>query len=408
MAHRNTVTAILLAVATTAGITLGQLSGQPTEEEQKPQGTTPLRIMPYVDIKAVSDSNIDRTTTDENDEVYGQALAGLKIGYSGSSLNLLLTAFASTRAHADESDRDFDTVGQGLHLRYGTRDTILIEASQAYRQVTDTDSFGTDVAVGGVSPDSVLDVASRQERDILQAGLSIGFAPGDKSEIDVGYRFDSVDYNDSGLLKLTSHSATLEVANELTDKTAALVAVRGGIQDSDAIDDSADLYAASLGFRISGTDKLNLRATGGFQQYNRPDSDESIDSFVYNVLATLATTDKVTMNAGARNGTQLSSLFAGNGTEYMIFWLGAALQASSAVRLSVNAAYREDEYLDPILVGDALVDRTDKGTGVRLRADYQAPSDYLSLYSQVLFETVESNAADYDQTLISIGMRLQY
>jgi len=403
--HKQTSLQAIVCVALTVTVLAW---GQRALAQEPWLETAPVRIIPYVDVRGVYDSNIDRVPTNEEDETFADTLVGINLGYAGTSLNLLLAGFASRRWHMDETDRDFESAGQGLRLRYGSRETLLVQVNQSYRRVSDSDTFSSDVAVGGVSPDSVLDVASRQRRDILQAALMVGFDPTAKTELDASYRFDTVDYNDRGLLQLTSHTAQLEAASKATDKTATLLQVRGGIQDSDAVDDSADFYSASLGIRVRGTDKLNLRATGGFQQYNRPGDADSVDSFVYSALATLSASDKVTLRAGARNGTQLSSLFAGNGTEYMIFWLGAALQASPAVRLSLNAAYREDEYLDP--VAGMLVDRTDKGTAVRLRADYQAPSDYLSLYSEILFENVDSNARDfgYDQTRVSLGMRIQY
>jgi hypothetical protein len=159
--------------------------------------------------------------------------------------------------------------------------------------------------------------------------------------------------------------------------------------------------------KTKGTDKLTLKATGGFQQYNRPNG-ETEDSAVFNATASLAATDKLTIQFNARNGTQLSSLFAGNGTEYAIYSTSAMIKVSPALTLSVGANYRVDDYLDPVNIGGVLVDRTDKGTGVRARAEYVAPSQNLRLYAQVVNSSIDSDASDYDQTLVSLGARLQY
>lgn len=400
---KMSIMAIVVAVASQS---FGQLprSAMP-EMKGMPQETSykAWSVMPYADISGVSDSNFLRSENNEESETYFDALAGLTLSYNGINLNAIIAGFASARWHQDYTDADFENVGQGIRLRYGTRDTIQWEANQAYRRVTETDTFGSEVAVGNVSPDSVLDSASTSERDILQATLKAGYNPTDKSEIDASYRFDSVDYTDDSILKVTSQSALLEIASQVTDKSSGILAIEGGIQDSEAVTDDADFYSASLGLKTKGTDKLRLKAKAGFQQYNRPNG-ETEDSAVYDASASLAATDKLSLNVGARNGTQLSSLFAGNGTEYDILFAGASLKASESIRLSANASYRTDEYLDQVNGQD----REDTGTAFSVRADYTAPSEYLKLYLKLTQQTVESGTSEYDQTLVSLGARLQY
>ncbi|MFU8780191.1 MAG: hypothetical protein ACNA71_04105, partial [Kiritimatiellia bacterium] len=326
MEHKKIMAVITIgAVMSSAVSSLAQQLTLPEPETAAGSYNLPLRFMPYVDLSAVHDSNFSRAAANEESETYYNALAGLSVAYTGSSLDLLLAVFASTRRHSDYSDEDFETIGQGARLRYGQRETIAWEASQSFRRVTDVDVFGNEIAVGNVSPDSVLDNAASTERDIMQATLHAGYDATDKTELDLSYRFDSADYTSDDLVKVTSHTAMLEIASRLTDKSSGILALRAGLQDSEGIDDSADFYAASLGFKTKGTDKLTLKATGGFQQYNRPDDRDAVDSFVFDANASLVASDKVTLRAGARNGVALSSLFAGNGTEFATYYAGAAL-----------------------------------------------------------------------------------
>ena len=370
--------------------------------------TLPIRITPYVDVSGVYDSNFFKDTDDEESEVFLTALAGLNLAYIGEKTDATLSAFASARRHNDYDANDFETYGQGLRLRYGSRDIFTIEAIQAFRRVTQEDTFGSEIAIGAVSPDSVLDTAASLERDIFQAAIHFGIDPSDKTELDLSYRYDFVDYTTSDIDKITTQTAGIETASRLTHKTSGLVVARYGVQDSDGLDDTADFYNVKAGFKTTTTDKLNVRAAAGFQNYNRPDDQESKESFVFDAQASLRATDKVTLLAGGRNGTQLSSLFRGNAAEYTIYYLGAQMQATTSIRLSANAAYREDEYFDPVNVDGELLDRTDKGTAFSVRGDYQSPSQYLSFYTQLTFDSIESPAGDYDQTQVKLGLRLQY
>lgn len=403
------ISKMVMAVAiVSTGYTFAQLPADISVGAGPKMGDDSLKLRPYIEAKGSQDSNFKETPTDEDSETYFDVLGGLQLSYAGPNLQLLVAGFGSSRMHSDYTDDDFETYGEGIRLIYGTRDTLKITVNQAYRNVTDNDAFGSEVAVGGVSPDSVLDTAASQERDIMQAAVVLGYNLSDKTDLDGSYRFDSVDYTDKTIQKVTSHTALFEIASKVTDKTSGVLALKTGIQDGDQIDESADFYSASLGLKTKGTDKLKLKATAGFQQYNRPGDLDSEESTVFDAMASLRASEKLSLQAGARNGTQLSSLFAGNGTEYSIFFAGARLAVSPSVKLSANVAYRQDDYLDPVTINGALVDRTDKGTSFSIRADYKTPSEYMNLFAQVVQQSIESDAGDYDQTLASLGVRLQY
>ncbi len=369
----------------------------------------PLRIIPYLDLSSVYDSNFFRSTDDEESDIFINALAGLELSYTGVQFDALATVFGSARRHADFDDADFETYGQSIRLRYGTRDTVKIEANQSFRRVTEEDTMSSEIAIGAVSPDSALDTATSAERDILQAGLRAGFDITDKTQLDLSYRYDFVDYTFRGLDKITTQTAGIEGALRITDKSSGIILTRYGLQDSDGLDDSADFIHAQAGVRTESTDKLHLRATAGYQKYNRPGDLDSEDTFVFDARASLLVTDKLSLHAGGRNGTQLSSTMRGNSAEYIILFMGGQMQPTESIRLSANLAYREDDYIDPVFIDDGnAVDRTDKGTSINLRLDYLAPSEYVTLYTQLTFDSIESPLGDYDRTQLSAGIRLQY
>ena len=378
-------------------------------EPTAPQpGSSPVVLKPYAELMGVYDDNITRASDNTIDDIYGQATAGLRLQYVGSMISLTGAGFVSRRAYHDTSRLDFTSVGQALQLQYGHRDQYEIRIRQGIRRIEDTDTHGSDTVVGNVSPDSALDVASSSERTIMQVSALVGKNVTDKSEVDASYRFDSVDYEASQLLTLRTQTAQLEAATALTDKSAVILVLRGGLQSLESLDDDADFYAAQIGVKTRSTEKLRLRAAGGFQQYNRPGDADSIDAASFDIQALLAATDKVTLRAGSRNGTQLSSSVRGNTTEFTTVFIGASLQASTALRISANAAYREDEYVDTVIINGVPTDRTDKGTSLSLRAAYQTMSEMLKVISEISYSDIDSDAGDYDQTRVSIAAQLQF
>ena len=389
-------------------IAFGILAGSAIHAAAETRYATPVRITPHVDVRGVYDSNFFRTSDNEESDIYINAQAGLSLSYIGTQTDASASVFASARRYDEFDDNDFETIGQSLRLRYGTRDTVRIEASQSYRRVTEEDTLSSEIAIGGVSPDSALDTATSAKRDILQAAMVVGIDPTEKMQLDLSYRFDFVDYSSRDLDKITTQTGGLEGAFRMTDKSSGIILARYSIQDSDGLDDSADSINTQAGVKTESTDKLTLRATAGYQRYNRPGDLSSEDTFAFDVRAVLIATDKLQFLAGSRNGTQLSAIIRGNSADYAIYYVGARMKATDSFRLSATASYREDEYIDPVIINGVPTDRTDKGTGVNLRADYLAPSRYVSLYTQLTFNAIESPTGDYDRTQISAGIRLEY
>jgi hypothetical protein len=227
-------------------------------------------------------------------------------------------------------------------------------------------------------------------------------------QLDIGYRFDDVNYSSTDLYDLQSHIGQAESAYRMTDKTDALLTFCGGIQDNGVISDPAESYTARVGMKTRGTDKLIFKGGVGVQQFNRAVADDVTD-FNYDVAASLAMTDKLVLQAGGRNGMLLSSLYAVNGSEYDSIWAGVLYTVVPTIVLSGNVAFRRDDYLDPVPTDSGTTERIDEGTAFRLRATYQTPAKFLRLYSQASYETVESTAVpNYDDTRLDLGATLQY
>ena len=364
-------------------------------------------ISPYVDMSATYDSNVNQSRSDVKGDVFGDATLGLRVGYSSYQLEFNGLGFLSGRKYADVTENDFTAGGDLLRLKYGNRDQIAIEVDQTYRHITDIDRYGSEAAVAGVSPDSVLDVSARSQRDIMQAGISAGRNLTDKLELDAGYRFDDVNYDQSALADLRNHIGQIEAAYKITDKSAGLLTVKGAVQENRRTDDSANYYAARLGMRTRSTDKLTFKGSAGVQHYSPPSGD-SETGFNFDLVGSWVATERIGVEAGGRNGSQMSSLYANNGSDYQIFWLGATYRINPSVSTTLSGAYRIDDYMNPVESAGGMVDRKDKGFAARVRADYQAPAKFLKVYGEASYEDASSNIEGYSDTRVAIGAILSY
>ena len=362
---------------------------------------------PYAALSGVYDSNVDKTPQNKKEDVFFNSEAGLKLGYSAYAVDFSGLGFLGNRNYSDLTDKDFSSGGEILKFKQGTHDTVVFEADQTFRRVEDSDVHGSEAAVMGVSPDSVLDSSATSRRDVNNVGISAGRNLTDKLQLDIGYRFDDINYDDPTLLDIQNNIGQAEGAYRLTDKTDALLTLLGGIQDNGA-SDPANYYISRVGLKTRGTDKVIFKGGVGVQVYERPKADD-ISSFSYDLSASWIATDKIMLQAGGRNGTVLSSLYADNASEYNIIWAGASYAFIPTVVLSGNVSFRRDDYIDPVTVSGATQNRVDDGTGVRARLDYLTPAKFMRVYTEAAYQSTDSSISEKsDETRISLGVNLQY
>ena len=367
-------------------------------------------ISPYVQEAGTYDSNIDQTPDNVRDDYFLTSEAGVKAGYSVFMLEGSALGFASYRNYADATDKDFGTYGESANVKYGLRERVQIQAEEAFRHVQDNDAHGSDTAIGGISADSVLDAATQSKRNISHGGVSVGRDVSDKVELDFGYRYDGVRYDEAGLANLDGHAGLIEGAYRVTDKSALFATLFGGVQENSIMDGSANYYGARLGAKTRGTELITVKAGAGVQRYDRPAGvGDDTTAFNFDAMASWVLTDKILVRAGGKNGTMMSSALALNVTDFHVAWAGGVYQVLPTTALSLNTIYRIDDYRDPVeLAGGGTINRQDKGTGVSARADYQTPAAFMSVYAEASYQKTDSNVSGYDETRVSVGTNLKY
>lgn len=365
-------------------------------------------LHPYVDASATWDSNIMNASEGKQDDTYLDGTLGLQLGYATVNADCNGRAFLGTRKYADLSEQDFSTGGELLRFKHGTQDPFRICADQSFRRLEDVDRYGNEFAVGSVSPASILDSSSRARRDINQFGISADSEVTDKTTLQLGYKHDAINYAPDDIIDMTGDSVQMDTAYRVAVRTAMLLSLKTETQNRDE-GDGANYYAARLGARTHGTDKLVIRASAGVQQFDNPSGNGTEDTLSYDLSAQWAVSAKTSLQAGCRNGAVVSSVYADNAAQYDVAWLGGEYRPIPVLAFSLRSAYRTDDYMEPIAVSGGTADRKDTGIANRLRADYCTPSTRLRLYAELLAETTESSLADdYDKMRINTGATVQY
>jgi len=363
-------------------------------------------LSPFAGLAGTYDSNVNRASSGEEDDVYLEGDLGLKLGYQARDLAIDGIGFGQQRLYADLDESDFGAGGEALRLRYGAPERIVVELQQSWRRVEDQDTYAALTSIGGISADAFLDANVRSRRDLWEVGAGVGAKLTDKTDVRAGYLFNETDYASTNLLDLTSHNAQLEALYKFRAKSAAVATLLGGVQESDQVDDEATYVAARLGLQTLQTDRLLFKVGVGEQHYERPEGGAE-DRFHFDGQATWTATDKTQVILEGRNGIQLSSVSRANVVDYTVVRLGIAHRVNPVLALSANGTYRLDDYQDPVPQGDQLVDRRDNGATIAFRADYRIPSKYLRLFAETSYETVDSTVRDYDVARATLGVAFE-
>jgi hypothetical protein len=375
-------------------------------------------LRPRVDAMVGYDTNPDRaflsggdpSDIDESDTFVDGAV-GLRLLNTGFQRDISMDLQLGRRIYQDLTENDFTYGGERLNLNVGSPSDLRVELNQGFHVTEESDSWGSPNAVGSVSPDTVLDVSARVRREVLQVGGDLERDVTDKVRMGVGYRFESVDYDedqDESARDLESRYGNLEASMELTDKSRASTRVVVGTQDNESTDEF-DYFSVLAGLLTQGTDKLSADAAVGYQRLAGDESDA--DGFHFQLASIWQATEKVDLQVGARNGLQASSIYEDNASEFTAFWVTVKYDIAPTTTFSLSGTYREDDYVEPVLSEGVQRDREDDGFGVRARVDYQAPSSVLGLFGEVSYEEVDSTVpspAYDDRTRAVVGATVTY
>lgn len=373
-------------------------------------------IRPYAEAGVAYDDNVYRTGANEVDDTYYNLKAGLLFRSSADEALLSLSggALYNHRGYVDEDDANNDSYGAGLSLDYGEGDITEAQLVAGYRSLESDDTIGSLATLRGVDRGLIQDIdSSNFDREVIDAGVAVKHAFSDRTELLLGGIYTDLDYDNPASLDLSGWIAQALVDHGLTDKMGVFGLVRGGSQEQDGDNQTADSITGQIGLSLTATDKMTLRAGVGSESYSRSSpgqEDVDTDNLSFSLSLTWQATDKLNITAGGYNGSQLSSAFADNAVEFVNAFVSAGYDLSSTVNITLRGVYRTDDYVDPVSAGGLSAEREDDRIQVSARVNYRPPVKNLQVYAEVSSEDVDSSidAIDYTRTLVSAGLALAY
>lgn len=350
-----------------------------------------FRVHPYLDSQLTYDSNVFRAESGEDSDVALSLSPGLKLSQFSDTTLTDIELWGKVERYADLNERDHEDVGERLGMTLWDRDTLQVKLSEAFKSFEEFDTSTGDV----------------EQRNTLGAGIGAGRDVTDKLDLDVGYNFDMTDYESPNLFDWSEHVGSAEVGYALTDKSAAILTSKVGVQTSDGSEDGT-LASVLVGMKTRLTDKVKGRVGAGWYGYDV--GSETLSLLGYDGRVAWQVAPKVVLNASANNGVEPATQDENNFRTISKVSLAGTWSPIQTVSGTLSGWYMKNDYQEPVTYGGMLVDKNDETTSVSLRVDYKAPSRFLVLYAETRVESKSASiqAYDYDQVVGLVGMTLTY
>ncbi len=346
-------------------------------------------LSPYADLSVISDSNVRTDADDEEDDISLIVRVGLSFQNTVDQIRLRGNVWGLAERYYDLDEEDHEDWGQSLSLRMFDRDRLQITLRQSFARV---ESF--DYAVG-----------STQERDDLRAGIALGRNLTDKLEGDLDYAFRKTDYESPNVFDWDQHRVMATLGHVLTDKTSATLSLSAGRQSSDGNDDDADFYAARIGLRTRGTDKMTGAFGVGFQRH---ESDQNINIPSFRGSVNWRANENMTVFARAENTVEPATQDINNYNKVIRASLGTSVNVMQDYLLSFTGRYNRNDI--DRRIDDGAVSKDDDTYTVSARLTYRPPARWLQAFLDVQYEdkTATPKSNEYSQTMVKAGVNLRY
>ena len=440
-----------------------------------------LTLRPYVDGSLTYDSNVQPLQVDATDPLapvlkeVSDTLYEVRVGTSvlwfhdDWLINGSVWGFRRSYQDLDLEDED----GFGLRFAFagGDRDRLAWGAFQSFERRFD---FGLDALEGDLasatpassSPARGGDLALEDEfarvqfeRDLHLLGVQAGRNLGDRMELDVGYGYREINYQDERLFSESGHAMSLSLGRRLFSETTAFVQGNYGQEDNENYVDAVPYYQVLAGLRSAANEKISYNVGVGYQHFEtaeqRPrvledgsrvlndgtliledgtslapeplrnpvtgefvedvpgNEEDSQSGFAYNIGLGWRPTRKLSFGLSGRNEYRAS--FTGDQREVQLAQLSAWYVPLEPFQISLRVGYWMEEALNEILLINnegnetRIKDRRETLTVVG-RIAFRPPEKWYELYADVTYEEVQSNLnlQSYDRLRIGCGLRVTY
>lgn len=348
-------------------------------------------IEPALDLKAGYESNVKYSPTNEQDDVRYSGKVSLNLSNKTETIHIQGGAWGFVERFFDLTEENHEDFGQNFRAQCFGREQVQVTVNETYDHIQ-----SLDYGVGQI-----------EARDVWNTEVAAGRDLTDKVDADATYGFKLTEYDSPSLYDWSEHWVRGEASHLVTDKSALLLALKGGIQQSDANTEDGKFVAILVGAKSKGSDKLSGRAGIGWLGYNTA---KDLSTVIFDLGLKWKMTRKVTLAANASNGVEPATQNRDNVNLYAradvsLSWeLSQELKALASVRYMRNDLDQEIE-----MDGTWLKKQDDTYTGV-LQLTYAPPARCLEVFLETKADdkTATINENEYDQFSATVGMNLKY
>ena len=376
-----------------------------------------LTLSPFVNISTLWDSNVRYTASNEKDDFFMEIVPGIALANKTEKLSLSLRGWGQFRRYLDVTDLDSDSYGQKLGVVWGAGDRLTLTVNENYAHY-ETEQRSVDTV--DLASQNLMLTEDRTEsvnRDLFGISPVLGYEISDKMQADVGYSYSSVNYK-LNFFDWYENRGQIELRQKVTDKTSALVNGQYSEQNSDGYANDSTYYILRGGFLYEATMKMAFKGSAGYGSYdfgNKSLQGEDLnkDFFSFDLATTWRATDKILVEAIARNSMQPAAQYEANTKEISLASLGASYDITESWILSLAGSWRYDDYIGKVQDLDNQYRYKNRTIySGRLRLDYKPRIKFFDVYTEMTYENSDANIQDdfenYDQWRITLGLALRY
>lgn len=379
-----------------------------------------LIVSPFLDLSMTYDSNVYLTRPDEEDDIFSDIVGGVAFVNKTERLILAGRGWGQFRRYADATDKNSDGYGEKLNLVWGNERKLSLAVGQKFVRLDDYELTPRSVDTLNLPSQLLLlteDRTERVDRKLFDISPVLRYLPTDKTELDVGYSYNSVGYKDDTLYDWYENRGQVEATHKITDKTAGLVTLQYSQQNSDSFQDPSTYYIVRGGVLQKVTAKTTVKAGVGVQDYNfgqQSSTGDNLDKTMMNfdVIASWQATDKLSFEASGRNAIQPATQYSANTKEVVLASVGVGYDVTDHLTFTLAGSYREDDYIGRVETPGGLRNKRRDLVGGRARLDYRPHVKFCNVFVETTYEdvddTVEDDYNDYDQWRVSGGVSLRY
>ena len=164
--------------------------------------------------------------------------------------------------------------------------------------------------------------------------------------------------------------------------------------------------------------KTAFKGSAGYGSYDFGNKsplgqDLNKDIFSFDLAATWQATEKILVEAMARNSIQPAAQYLANTKEISLASLGASYDITKSWILSLAGSWRYDDYIGKVQDLDNQYRYKNRTIySGRLRLDYKPRIKFFDVYAETTYENSDTNIQDdfgnYDQWRVALGLALRY